>query len=467
MSLQVLKKLKFEYRISILYLGMGVLWIILSDVFFNTVIDNKQILTFINITKGFLYVLFTSILLFYLVRKHMNMLHLAKLKAEENDRLKSAFLANMSHEIRTPMNGILGFADLLKQPKLTGEEQQEYINIIQKSGVRMLNIINDIISISKVEAGQMEIKLSETNINEQIEYIYTFFKPEVDGKGLHIFLKNGLPKNEALIITDREKIYAILTNLVKNAIKYTNEGSIELGYVLRAKKEPAELEFFIKDTGIGVSNDRQEAIFERFVQGDIADTAALQGAGLGLAITKAYVEMLGGKIWMNSKFGSGSIFYFTIPYRSKQKIKGKLKNVLPWTPAENEIKKLTILIVEDDDNSEKLLSMIIKKYSSKILKAKTGVDAIDLCLSNPDIDLILMDIKMPDMDGYEATRQIRLSNKEVIIIAQTGYGLTGDRDRALDAGCNDYISKPIVKNELIAMINKYFNKSKGLNIGQK
>jgi len=467
MSLQVLKKLKFEYRISILYLGMGVLWIILSDVFFNTVIDNKQILTFINITKGFLYVLFTSILLFYLVRKHMNMLHLAKLKAEENDRLKSAFLANMSHEIRTPMNGILGFADLLKQPKLTGEEQQEYINIIQKSGVRMLNIINDIISISKVEAGQMEIKLSETNINEQIEYIYTFFKPEVDGKGLHIFLKNGLPKNEALIITDREKIYAILTNLVKNAIKYTNEGSIELGYVLRAKNEPAELEFFIKDTGIGVSNDRQEAIFERFVQGDIADTAALQGAGLGLAITKAYVEMLGGKIWMNSKFGSGSIFYFTIPYRSKQKIKGKLKNVLPWTPAENEIKKLTILIVEDDDNSEKLLSMIIKKYSSKILKAKTGFDAIDLCLSNPDIDLILMDIKMPDMDGYEATRQIRLSNKEVIIIAQTGYGLTGDRDRALDAGCNDYISKPIVKDELIAMINKYFNKSKGLNIGQK
>ena len=466
MNLQLLKRMKFEYRISILYLTMGILWIFLSDIFFHTIIENKQILTFISITKGFLYVLLTSILLYYLVRKHMNMLHLAKLKAEENDRLKSAFLANMSHEIRTPMNGILGFADLLKQPKLTGEEQQEYIDIIQKSGVRMLNIINDIISISKVEAGQMEIKLSDTNINEQLEYIYTFFKPEVDGKGMQIFLKNGLPKNEALIITDREKIYAILTNLVKNAIKYTNEGSIEFGYVLRTKSEPKELEFFIKDSGIGVSNDRQDAIFERFVQGDIADTAALQGAGLGLAITKAYVEMLGGKIWMNSKFGSGSIFYFTIPYNTKQKIKGKLKNVISQDPSENEIKKLNILIAEDDENSEKLLSMIVKKYSSKIFKVKNGVDAINVCLNNQHIDLILMDIKMPDMDGYEATRQIRQSDKDVIIIAQTGYGLTGDRDMALDAGCNNYISKPIVKDELIAMINHYFNKGKGSNHGR-
>jgi len=249
----------------------------------------------------------------------------AKDKAEESDRLKSAFLANMSHEIRTPMNGILGFADLLKEPGLTGEEQQSYINIIEKSGKRMLNIINDIIDISKIEAGLMEPDISESNINEQIEYIYTFFKPEAETKGINLSFKKTLPAKNATIRTDREKVYAILTNLVKNAIKYTHEGSVEMGCVMAETghvltlPHQTFLQIYVKDTGIGVPIDRQEAIFERFVQADIEDRKAYQGAGLGLAITKAYVEMLGGKIWVESdpdgKPGvKGSTFYFTLPY---------------------------------------------------------------------------------------------------------------------------------------------------------
>jgi len=234
----------------------------------------------------------------------------AKEHAEESDHLKSAFLANMSHEIRTPMNGILGFAELLKEPELTGEERQEYISIIEKSGARMLNIINDIVDISKIESEQMEINISETNVNEQIEYIYTFFKPEVERKGLQIFFQNGLPAKEAVIETDREKIYAILTNLVKNAIKFSDTGTIEFGYNLKNKY----LEFFIKDTGIGIPHDKKEVIFDRFIQADISDKRAFQGAGLGLAISKAYVEMLGGKIWVESEEGKGSTFYFTISY---------------------------------------------------------------------------------------------------------------------------------------------------------
>ena len=235
---------------------------------------------------------------------------IAKEHAEESDRLKSAFLANMSHEIRTPMNGILGFAELLKEPDLTGEEQQRFIGMIEKGGARLLNIINDIISISKVESGQMEISISDSNINEQIEYVYNFFTPEVERKGMQFFFKIALPSNKAIIKTDHEKIYAVLTNLVKNAIKYTNEGTIEFGYEINGKY----LRFFVKDTGIGIPRDRQEAIFERFVQAGISDKQALQGAGLGLSISKAYVEMLGGEIWVQSEAGKGSIFYFTLPY---------------------------------------------------------------------------------------------------------------------------------------------------------
>ncbi len=243
-----------------------------------------------------------------------NELKSAKEKAEESDRLKSAFLANMSHEIRTPMNGILGFAGLLKEPDLTGEEQQAYIQVIEKSGVRMLNIINDIVDISKIEAGLMKLYMKESNMNEQIEYMYTFFKPEVEAKGIQFSFKNALPANEAIIKTDREKVYAILTNLVKNAIKYTEKGSIEFGYTKKTDKEDVKLEFYVKDTGIGIPKDRREAIFERFIQADIADEMARQGAGLGLSISKAYVEMLGGKIWVKSEEGVGSTFYFTLPY---------------------------------------------------------------------------------------------------------------------------------------------------------
>jgi len=379
---------------------------------------------------------------------------IAKEHAEESDHLKSAFLANMSHEIRTPMNGILGFAALLKEPNLTGDEQQKYIGIIVKSGARMLNIINDIVDISKIEAGLMELDLRESNINDQIEYIYTFFKPEVEAKGMQLFFKNSLPAKEALIETDHEKIYAILTNLVKNAIKYTKEGSIVFGY----EKKGEYLEFFVKDTGIGIARNRQEAIFERFIQADIFDSQAYQGAGLGLSITKAYVEMLGGKIRVVSEYGKGSIFYFTIPYNCELKGKRVVEDIVSAERVEKQIENLKILIAEDDETSDFLITLILKENSHEILHTKTGIDAVDTCRNNPDLDLILMDIRMLGMNGYEAARQIRQFNKDVIIIAQTAYGLTGDRQKAIDSGCNDYLSKPIDKDELLELIQKHFKR---------
>jgi PAS domain S-box-containing protein len=382
----------------------------------------------------------------------------AKEKAEESDRLKSAFLANMSHEIRTPMNGILGFADLLKTPGLTGKEQQRYIEIIEKSGTRMLNIINDIVDISKIEAGQMELHVMESNINKQIGYIYTFFKSEAEAKGINLFFKNPLLAKEAIIKTDGEKLYAILTNLVKNALKFTHKGSIELGYDLAVTNNHVTfLKFYVKDTGIGIPEDRLEAIFERFIQADIADEMAYQGAGLGLAISKAYVEMLGGKIWVESELGKGSTFYFTLPYKTepeKKSIDGQ------HAPSEknNNIRKLKTLIVEDDEVSGMLIEITAKMFSEEILKARTGVEAVEACRNNPEIDLVLMDIRMPEMNGYDAVGKIREFNKEVIIIAQTAHGLAGDREKAIKSGCNDYISKPVNKNELLGLIEKYFGK---------
>ena len=371
-------------------------------------------------------------------------------QAEKSDRLKSAFLANMSHEIRTPMNGILGFAELLKEPDLAGDKQQEYIKIIEKSGLRMLNIINDIVDISKIESGLMKVDHKESNIIEQMEYVYTFFKPEIESKRLQLVLKRTLSAKEAIITTDREKIYAILINLVKNAIKYTNEGSIEFG----CDKKGDNLEFFVKDTGIGIPKDRQVAIFERFIQADITDKMARQGAGLGLSITQAYVEMLGGKIWVDSEEGIGSTFYFTLPYNTVP----EEKIVVPVHDEEKQIKNLKILIAEDDETSEMLITIGVEKFGKEILKARTGSEAVEVCRNNPDIDLILMDIQMPVMNGYDATRQIREFNNEVVIIAQTAFGLSGDRENAIVAGCNNYISKPINKDELISLIQKYFKK---------
>ena len=386
----------------------------------------------------------------------------SKLKAEESDRLKTAFLSNMSHEIRTPMNGILGFSSFLSDPDLTPGDQQKYLSIIKKSSARMLNIINEIIEISRIESGQMDVNYRETNINEQVEDVFTLLKPEVDEEKIAFSYKNGLPAHESFINTDGEKLVAILTNLVKNAIKYTEKGSITFGYQLLPAVStaqmliPAELEFFVRDTGIGIPSDRQDAIFDRFVQADIADIQARQGAGLGLSISKSYIEMLHGRIWLKSETDQGSTFYFTLPYSGNTGEKRVDVNVEKMDIENLPGNGLNILIVEDDEVSKIFLKAVVKKISRKIIYAQSGVEAIALCRSNPDIDLILMDVRMPTMTGHDTTREIRRFNKDVVIIAQTAHALKGDRETALEAGCNDYITKPIIKEQLLEMIRRHF-----------
>ncbi len=402
-------------------------------------------------------------------KKISSELIIAKEHAEESDRLKSAFLANMSHEIRTPMNGILGFTELLKEPDLSDDQQKYYISIIEKSGERLLNIINDIIDISKIESGLMKVENSEINVNEYLEQVLSFFNPEAEAKNIKLICKSELPREDALLETDSEKFYAILINLVKNALKYTENGYVEFGYNrvvetqnVASLQHIASLQFYVKDTGIVIPKDRQEAIFDRFVQADIVDKMARQGAGLGLSISKAYVEMLGGKIWVESEVenlsagkSGGSTFYFTLPFYTLESKNMKTTKILtPEKEVQN--KNLKILIAEDDEASSQLISIHIREFGTEAIKVQNGREAVEVCRNNPDIDLILMDIQMPELSGYDATQQIRQFNKEVIIIALTAFALAGDREKAIEAGCNDYISKPVKMAELVKMIQKYF-----------
>lgn len=243
-------------------------------------------------------------------KKYEEELIAAKKKAEENDRLKSAFLANISHEIRTPMNGILGFAELLKQSDLTGEQMENYIQIIETCGFRMLNIINDLMDISKIESGIMTVTLNDLKINEVFDYIYDLFKPEANKKGIRLIKNTDIP---IVVCTDKEKLIAVLTNLLKNAIKFCHAGSIEFGYTTQEQS----IQFFVKDTGIGISKEKIEHVFERFIRGDHEMSPKYEGTGLGLSIAKGYVDMLGGEIWVDSELGRGSQFYFTLPLRRK------------------------------------------------------------------------------------------------------------------------------------------------------
>ena len=385
------------------------------------------------------------------IKKRTEELYEAKVKAEESDLLKSAFLANMSHEIRTPMNGIIGFTTLLKEADLTNEEMIHYIDIINKSGERLLNTINDIIDISKIDAHQMQISNEVISVNETLFDLYNFFKIQCDENKVNLKLDLDINSQETKIQTDKNKFNSILTNLIKNAVKYTEKGEITIGF----KKKKDHYLFFVKDTGIGIPKERFSAIFERFVQADIEDKNAFQGSGLGLSIAKAYVEMLEGKIWVESDFETGSTFYFTIPLSKTITEKKDSYYKEPIDKLTTSSKKLKILIAEDDIISFTYLSTLLLKLGHEIIHAKNGKEAIEICKSQEDIDIILMDIKMPEIDGLEATMEIRKFNKSIYIIAQSAYVFEDDFINSKKVGCNEFLTKPIDKNELIHMINAF------------
>jgi len=315
-----------------------------------------------------------------------------------------------------------------------------------------LSTINDIIEISKIETGEVQVFREKIALKPFLSYYFDFFSPQTSEKGLQLHLAQCKEAPET-IFTDKSKLDSILTNLIKNAIKFTGNGRIEFGCNNNNK---CDLLFYVKDTGRGIEPDKINMIFERFRQADISLTRGYEGSGLGLSISKAYVEALGGKIWVESEPGKGSCFCFTIPVTDSEteaSTPDKTKEPEEWTgqlPA-----KLNILIAEDDDSSFLYLETILKPFKFSISRCLSGKEAVAFCRKHPETNLILMDIKMPDMDGCAATRQIREFNSHVTIIAQTAFALSGDEKKAFDAGCNDYISKPFTKNKFLALIKKH------------
>lgn len=372
----------------------------------------------------------------------------AKVKAEENDKLKTAFLHNISHEIRTPMNAIVGFSTLLGDPEVDERSRKSYIDIIMQSSNHLLSIITDIVDISNIEANLIKTVKNEINVNKTLKYLFNQFITKTNEKQIKLVCEAGLSDPEALILTDRTKLTQILSNLINNALKFTDKGIIKVEYRLKENF----LEFCVSDTGIGISPVHHERIFDRFYQVQSNVSRLYEGTGLGLAISKAYVELLGGKIWLSSEPGNGTKFFFTIPYekRDSTTITGYEKKapdsfVFP-------VKKV-ILVAEDIESNFKLISYFLEGSNAEVLHAINGKEAVEKCLSMGNIDLILMDIKMPVMDGYTAVKLIREKNTEIPIIAQTAY--LDDRERAIECGCSGFLSKPFDKKGLFKVLGEF------------
>lgn len=366
----------------------------------------------------------------------------AKEKAEESDKLKSAFLANISHEIRTPMNGIIGFSEMLMNPNLTNEKRTNFAKIIIDSGMQLLGIINDVLDISKIETGQHKLNLERFNVNAMMLDLHHFFAAAANSKGVRLYVNFGLDDQNAFILSDPIKLRQILTNLLGNSFKFTKMGSIEFGYDVVADM----LYFYVKDTGVGISPEHKDDIFDRFRQLESPTTKSYGGTGLGLSISKAFVELMGGKIWFTSEQGKGTTFWFSMPFSlgEEKPMLSTLDKPVDYNPL--------VLIAEDEEINFFLLKEIISSKGVKVVHAKNGQEAVDMVFANPNICLVLMDIKMPVLNGIDAAREIKRSKPDIPIIAQTAFALEYDKDKLNQSCFDDYVTKPISKQELLDLL---------------
>lgn len=372
----------------------------------------------------------------------------AKNKAEVSDRLKSAFLANMSHEIRTPLNAIVGFSNLIAETE-DPDERREYVAIVQENNELLLKLISDILDLSKIEAGTLEFNDVEFDVNQMCQEIVRSLSLKVLDKPVELRFGDHLP--ECRLVGDKTRITQVLINFINNALKFTREGSVTLGYRC---DDGMMLTFYVEDTGTGIPEQEQESVFERFVKLN----SFVQGTGLGLAISKSIVEQMGGRIGLNSEPGKGSCFWFTHPYIRTRSVSAVASDAEMRQPGVSEGKMPVVLVAEDTDSNFLLVSLILKnKKGYEVLRAHNGAEAVRMCREFAP-DVVLMDMKMPVMDGLEATRQIREAGSSVPIIAVTAYAYDSDRAKALDVGCDDYIAKPLTGDVLKKKLRKHLKR---------
>jgi len=444
-----MQKLKFEYRIIAGYIIIGGLWIIFSDKLLNYFIHDPESLTRVQTFKGWFYVLITAALFYSLLKTHLVKIRTAEQNAIDSDRLKTAFLQNISHEIRTPMNSIVGFSELLKERSISDAEKNEYLGLIAKSSDQLLNIVNEVLDISLIETGNISVNKKRVQLNNLMDELYISHKHLINND-ISFSLSKGLPDTNGLILADRIKVRQVLNNLLNNAFKFTESGYVRYGYSLVND----DLEFFIEDTGIGIEPEYHNKIFDRFLKIGRENIRLYDGVGLGLAICKGNVELLKGKIWVESEPGKGSKFFFTIPYEPvfEEEISRKKKD-----ESLASFNNLTLLVAEDDEINYLYIKEIFKGTGTEILHAINGREAVDICNKNDKIGLVLIDIKMPVMNGYEAIKKIREFRPDLPIIAQTAFALSNEMLKAFNAGSNDYISKPFRKEQLLAIVSKHMS----------
>jgi len=380
-------------------------------------------------------------------------------KAQKSDLLKSSFLANMSHDIRTPMNAIIGFSELLKEKELTEEERMKFLDQITKNGESLLNLVNDIIDVSKIEAGVLAIHKTNCPVNHICHELYEFYSGYLALKAkkqVTLNLVRGFDDLNQMIVTDPLRFRQIMSNLLSNAIKFTDKGTIEFGYSLIDKQT---LQFYVRDSGIGIPREEHDRIFDQFARVESVMEQNQGGTGLGLTISKNLVSMIGGKMWVESQVGEGSTFYFTLPYDPViESYKAPaLKPKLTTLP---DLSGKKILIVEDDFSCYSYLQAALKKLKAELIWAKNGATAVKYCTEIPDIDLVLMDIQLPKLTGFEATPLIKKVRPDLPVIAQTAYTMSGEEQKCYEAGCDDYLAKPIIPRDLIQKVCKYLNGSK-------